>query len=455
MPFIMLKERDQRRPYGYHLARRDVHIIDLVHRHVFCLSVIVADKRILCKEITVGVKFLVSLGNNMPMLLVSSHIDDIIRDMPVFDLTVRGLDETERVDAGECRQATDKADIRAFRGFDRAHTSEMGRMDIAHFHRRTVTRQAAGAEGGQAALVGHARQRVVLVKELRQLGCPEELFDRCSYRTNIQKGLGGYCLRVLGRHTLAGYTFHTGQARAQLCLDQLAHLADTAVAEIINIICIYSKLDILAVTLPGENILPVMQGHEIFHCCKDIFAGKAAVLIISVKSKLAVDLVPPNAGQIITLVVEIEGLQKITPGFRGSCVPRADTAVKLSQGLVLCDLRLLGQCLHDQRIIFESLGDLTAGHAYSLKEDYSRLLALAVNTDAEHITLVYLELEPCAAARDNLRIENFLIRCPVRGTAKVNTRGTYQLGYDNALGPTDNKGAVLGHQREITHKNGL
>ncbi len=45
----------------------------------------------------------------------------------------------------------------------------MGIVYVAHLKPCTLTREAAGSQGRETALVGHLRQRVGLVHELRQL----------------------------------------------------------------------------------------------------------------------------------------------------------------------------------------------------------------------------------------------------------------------------------------------
>ena len=60
-------------------------------------------------------------------------------------------------------------------------------MNVTNFHARAVTRQTTGAEGGEAALVGQARKRVVLIHELRELGGAEELLDRSRQRTDVDQ----------------------------------------------------------------------------------------------------------------------------------------------------------------------------------------------------------------------------------------------------------------------------
>jgi hypothetical protein len=57
------------------------------------------------------------------------------------------------------------------------------------------------------------------------------------------------------------------------------------------------------------------------------------------------------------------------------------------------------------------------------------------------VALVDLELEPGAAARDDLRGEDVLVGRLVGGALEVDARGTHQLGDDDTLGAVDDEGA--------------
>jgi hypothetical protein len=60
-------------------------------------------------------------------------------------------------------------------------------MHVAHFEAGAFARQAARAEGRDAALVRDLGQRIGLVHELRQLAGAEELLDRRRDRLGIDQ----------------------------------------------------------------------------------------------------------------------------------------------------------------------------------------------------------------------------------------------------------------------------
>ena len=454
--FIVLEERDQGGADGHHLARGDIHVVDHFDRDILRLALGVSYEGFLGDEVAVLVELLVGLRDDVLGFAVGGHVDDLVGHMAVDDLAVRGFDEAERVDAAEGRQRADEADVRAFRGFDRAHTAEVGRVHVSHFHGRTVTGQAARAEGGQTTLVRHASQRVVLVHELGQLGGAEELLDGRVDRADVDQGLRGDGLGVLRGHAFTHDTLHTAQAGAQLVLDQLADLADTTVAEVVDIIHVHAQVDRFAVAHARESLRAGVQGHQILDGGDDVFTAQAAIVVITLEAQLAVDLVAADARQIIPFGVEIEGVEQVLAGLGGRGVRRTDLLVQVDQSLILrVDRGFLGQSVDHQRVILERVGDLLLGHADGHEEHDCGLLALAVHAHAENVTLVDFEFEPCATARDDLRAEDFLVGGAVLLAVEIHARGAHELRHDDALGTADDEGAVRGLQWEVSHEDGL
>ena len=112
----------------------------------------------------------------------------------------------------------------------------MGVVYVADFIACTLTRQTAGAEGGQTALMRQLCQRVVLIHELRQLAAAEEFFNSSNNRTDIDQCLRRNNLSILNRHTLSYNALHTCQTNAELVLQQLANAAYTTVAKMVDVI---------------------------------------------------------------------------------------------------------------------------------------------------------------------------------------------------------------------------
>ena len=103
------------------------------------------------------------------------------------------------------------------------------------------------------------------------------------------------------------------------------------------------------------------------------------------------------------------------------------------------------------------LDDLLArlGQAEGAHEQRRRLLALAVDAHGQDVALVGLELEPRAAARDDLRVEQHLVGRLVALGGEVDARGANELGDDDALRAVDDERAARRHEREVAHKDVL
>ena len=233
---VVLEERDQRGRDRHHLARRDVHVVDLAARHVVDLSAAGAHQYAVLLEGVLRGERRVGLGDDDAVLFVGGQVVDLVGDDTLDDLAVRRLDEAERVDAPEGRQRADQADVRAFGSLDRAHPAVVGRVHVADLEAGPLTRQTTGPERRQTALVGQTRERVDLVHELAELRGAEELLQRRDDRADVDQGLRRDRLDVLGRHPLADHALHPGQARAELVLDELADRAQTAVAEVVDVV---------------------------------------------------------------------------------------------------------------------------------------------------------------------------------------------------------------------------
>src|SRR5690606_23301692 len=130
---------------------------------------------------------------------------------------------------------------------DRAHAAVVRRVDVTDLHAGAVARQTTRAEGREATLVRQARERVVLVHELRELRRAEELADGRHDRADVDERLRRDRLDVLRRHALAHDALHPGQARADLVLDELADGADATVAEVVDVVRLDADVDGLAV----------------------------------------------------------------------------------------------------------------------------------------------------------------------------------------------------------------
>ena len=319
---VVLEERNEGRCHRDDLLRRNVHeidfrrshVVDLVGRGVRLAAGTHAEARalrgtthenLLVGEVAIGVEAGVGLGDDELFFGVGREIRDLVGDAAVDDLAVRRLDEAVVVDSGVRGEVADKADVRAFRGFNRAHTAVVAGVHVADFEACALTGQTTRTKCRQAALVGEARKRVDLVHELRQLRRSEELLDRGDHGTDVDEGLRRDGLDVLGGHALTHDTLHTAETDADLVLDQLADAADAAVGEVV--------LVVEAVTL-GR----VGQVEKVCARSKQLGRGEDLVAdgghfevdvqqradLFDLGAELAVQLVAADLGEVVALRVE-------------------------------------------------------------------------------------------------------------------------------------------------------
>jgi hypothetical protein len=239
----------------------------------------------------------VRLRDDVLVLLVGGEVVDLVGHLTGGHLAVRRLDEAERVDAPEGRQRADQADVRAFRGLDRAHPAVVARVHVADLEAGALAGQTTRAERRQAALVGQARQRVGLVHELAQLGGPEELLDAGHDRADVDQGLRRDRLDVLGGHPLADDALHAGQAQPDLVLDELADGAQAPVAEVVDVVGLVARLSRRAASRrsrssPGRRPRSGRPGRP------------------AARAELLVDLVATDLGEVVALAVEEQVLEQ-------------------------------------------------------------------------------------------------------------------------------------------------
>ncbi len=464
---VVLEERDHRRRDRPDLLGRDVHEVDLrrIDRHVL------AGERpadgLVAEELAVLVDRVVRLGDLELFLLRGVEVDDLAGDDAALDDPVGRRDEAVLGDLGVARQRAHQADVRPLGGLDRAHPAVVGRVHVAHLDRRALARQAAGAEGAQAAAVRQARQRVRLVHELAELRGAEELLLRGHDRADVDDRLRRDRVGVLGGEALAHDALHPVQADAEGLLDELADGPQAAVAEVLVLVEVLAdglarvRLRLRGVVLDLDLGLlghaeDPRQGDELLDEGEDVVVRQRAGLEVDVEAEARVELVAPDAREVVALRVEEELVQQ-----RARVVDRRRLAGALLleelDERALLGLRRLGVGLDrvaDVVRVLEEADDLLVGRvAHRAQQHRDRQLALAVDADEDLALLVDLELEPRPAGRHEVRDEDLLLA--VLGLHEVGARRADELRDDDALRAVDDERAPLGHPREIAHEHGL
>ena len=149
---IVLEERNQRSGDRYDLTRRHVHQRDLVRCHEGGFT-LVANLDQVVDQLVAFVDRRRSLGDDVVAFLDRRQMHDLVGQLTIHDLAVRCLEETVAVGLGVGRQRVDQADVRTFRRLDRAKTTVVRGVNVAHLEAGALTGQTARPERGHTTLV--------------------------------------------------------------------------------------------------------------------------------------------------------------------------------------------------------------------------------------------------------------------------------------------------------------
>src|SRR5690606_10355884 len=97
------------------------------------------------------------------------QVFNVFGDLAIYDFAVGRLNKAVIVGAGIGRKGVDQTNVWPFRCFDGTDAAIVGGMNIAHLKAGALTGQTTGTKSRNTALVGHFRERVVLIHKLRQL----------------------------------------------------------------------------------------------------------------------------------------------------------------------------------------------------------------------------------------------------------------------------------------------
>ena len=96
---IVLEERNHRGSHGPQLARRHVHVVDLVGLHELNFATLATNQNAIFGHRTVVLQWRICLCDDKSVFLISGEVVDLIAHLAVHDLAVRSFNETEGIDA--------------------------------------------------------------------------------------------------------------------------------------------------------------------------------------------------------------------------------------------------------------------------------------------------------------------------------------------------------------------
>ena len=161
----MLEERNQRGCNRYHLLRRNVHVVNFFAWLERSLT-LVANCYQRIDKAAFFIKRRACLRNNEITFVDRRQIIDLICHFILNDFTIRAFEEAIVIRTRVSRERVDKTDIWSLWRLDRAYTSVVSRVHVAHFETCALAGQTTRTESRNAALVRDLRQWIVLIHKL-------------------------------------------------------------------------------------------------------------------------------------------------------------------------------------------------------------------------------------------------------------------------------------------------
>ncbi len=314
---IVFQEGDQGRGHRHHLLGRHIHEVDLVLAGQGHFAVDPHGDEVF--DHLAVLQHDVGLGDGVLGLFHRRHVDHVFGDLAVLHAPVRALDEAVLVHPRVGGERVDQADVRAFRGFDRADPAVVGRVHVADFEARALAGQTAGAERRKAALVGDLRQRIGLVHELRKLGRAEELAHRRRRRLGVDQVVRHDRVDVDRGHAFLDRPLHAQQADTVLVFEELTDRTDPAVAEVVDVV---------------DFAAAVAQAHQGLQDRYHVVLAQDADVVRAILLQAHVHLDAAHGGQVVALGVEEQAREHRFRGFHRRRLAGTHDAVDVEQGVV-------------------------------------------------------------------------------------------------------------------------
>ena len=254
---VVLKERDHCGRNGDHHTGAYVNVIDTVTVDLDDLVTVTAGDTLVDKA-AVLVHRLGRLSDDVVILNVCGHVIDLIGQTSglLIDLAEGSHEEAVLIGTGVGCEVGDKSDVGAFGSLYGAETTVVAVVNVSNVERSSLSAQTAGSECGHTALMSKLGEGVCLIHELAQGAGAEELLYRSRHGTDVYKALRRDDVEILKRHALSDDTLHAGEANAELVLKQLTHSADTAVAEMVDIVLLTDAVGKAVEVVDGsENVV--------------------------------------------------------------------------------------------------------------------------------------------------------------------------------------------------------
>lgn len=310
-------------------------------------------------------------------------------------------------------------------------------MDVTDFEASALTSESARTHRGETALVLEFGERIDLVHELRQLRAREELLHRSGDWTWVDELPRDDGLDIAGTHAVLDVSDHTIESDTELVLDEFAHGAHAAIAEVVDIVRLAFRIIIEADDFADdENEVVDIQNAVFF-------------LVGTIDFEPLIEPIAADGAEVIALEIEEHAVDHLFGVLLGGEVARTETLVDFAIGFALIGGAIFGEGRLD--IVYvalvdidERLADLFFHHAERFEERRHGQFTLAVDLHREDAVKVGLDLEPSTAVRDDFRTEELLALLILHG--EEHSWGADELGNDDTLDTIDDERTAFGHE---------
>ena len=169
-------------------------------------------------------------------LLVGPHPDDLVGRLAVLDLAVRRDEEAVLVDAAVDAQRADQADVRPFRGLDRADPAVVRDVDVADLEAGPLAVQAAGPRAESRRSWVSWASGLVWSTTCESSPRPKKYSIAALMLLGLISDRGRHVLGVLEAHPLLDGAAELEEALAQLVGGQLVDRPQPAVAQVVDVV---------------------------------------------------------------------------------------------------------------------------------------------------------------------------------------------------------------------------
>ena len=330
---VVLQERNQAGRNADHLAGSHVDVLDFVDRHHFEVGVIAGNDRVAAELAVVHG----GVGRRQVGLafLVRAQPHHVFAELAVVDFAVGRHQKAVLVDGRVNGQAGNQTDVGAFRRLDRADAAVVRNVHVADFEAGPLAVQTAGAQRRETTFVREHRERVGLVDHLRELAAAEKILDRRRDALGIDQAARSHVFHVLQTHPLLHRAAQLQEAFAQLVASQFVDGAQTAVAQMVDIVDFHVRV---ARGQPEQ----IPDGRD------QILGPQRHFVFGHVELQLAVDAEAADFAQTITIGVEEFLVEEGSRLFQLRRIARAQALIDPQQGLFVARRGVFGQAVEDQ-----------------------------------------------------------------------------------------------------------